>query len=101
MITTVASPRYRTSLPAAPLITYARRLARNQGYDIDDPRRDTHPLDNDVRTARVLGVSTRQVMRWKQPGVGIRIHQADRICIQVLGIHPAEIWGDDYWSLNG
>lgn len=46
--------------------------------------------------ATVAQVSVGTVCNWKKHG--IPEPQADRVAIR-LGLHPASIWGDDWWSL--
>lgn len=50
---------------------------------------------SDRRWARALGVSNRQVYRWRH-GAVLRWSTADRVAC-ALGLHPAEIWGDAWW----
>jgi hypothetical protein len=50
---------------------------------------------NAAALAQLLGVSPRQVFRWRAEGVSLNV--ADRICATV-GRHPAEVW--DIWSLD-
>lgn len=45
--------------------------------------------DRPKQMARLFGVDTRQVYRWRHDG--ITIPQADRLC-HLIERHPAEIW---------
>jgi lambda repressor-like predicted transcriptional regulator len=47
--------------------------------------------------AELAGTSTRQLERWKAAG-RIRAVMADRVAV-AIGMHPAEIWGDQWWAL--
>jgi hypothetical protein len=45
--------------------------------------------------AQALGVSDRTIQRWR--ATGIDPYLADQIAIKHLGMHPWEIWGDEWW----
>ena len=45
--------------------------------------------------ARRTGEHPRQVQRWKHRG--IPLERADSMAI-ALGLHPAEVWGDEWWE---
>lgn len=49
----------------------------------------------DRAIANVLGVTRRQVQRYRHEGVSER--QADRIAAR-LGMHPGDVWGWDEWD---
>jgi hypothetical protein len=45
-----------------------------------------------------LGVSALTVCRWRNGRVcGMRVDVADRVARE-LGLHPSNVWGDDWWS---
>ena len=46
--------------------------------------------------ARRVGIDRAQLLRWRREG-GITLDGADRIA-DALGLHPTELWGDDYWN---
>ncbi len=96
----------------APLEQYAERFVRLRGLNIssaytnhvdvdqDDPRwqagqgsdRHTQAL------ADVLGVEHREhIYNWRWRGA-IELTRADRMC-EALGVHPNEIWGEEYEAL--
>ena len=70
-------------LPLAPLAAHVR------AQDLPDYRRGLAEL------ARQTGVHVRQVQRWKHSG--IPLERADSMAI-ALGLHPAEVWGDEWWE---
>lgn len=41
-----------------------------------------------------VGVESRTVFRWKRAGV-VPLYSADKVAT-FLGLHPLEIWGDEY-----
>lgn len=43
-----------------------------------------------------LGVSTETFEKLKQPNATIEVGAADRIAVNAFGMHPMEIWGDEY-----
>ena len=45
--------------------------------------------------ARRLGINNKQVYRWDRGGMPPV--SADRVAIG-LGLHPFELWGDDWWT---
>lgn len=45
--------------------------------------------------ADILGVERQTLRRWKETGVPLL--KADRLACK-LGMHPAEIWGEDWWT---
>lgn len=47
--------------------------------------------------ARRVGVSRRAVARWKRSGMIAR-YVAEQVC-DSLGVHPVEVWGDDYFRI--
>lgn len=49
--------------------------------------------------AETAGVSRRTVERWKA-GAGIRIAAVEQCCDR-LGMHPAEVYGLDYYRATG
>lgn len=51
---------------------------------------------SDSWVAERCGVSTRTVQRWRR-GALLQVATADRVACE-LGMHPAEIWGDDWWQ---
>lgn len=48
-------------------------------------------------TARTLGVDLRQIYRWRRQGVTWAL--ADELAVRV-GLHPAVVWGRDWWDLD-
>lgn len=80
-----------TSLPFAPLIPHARAAA------VELPSmQDRGRLDGGTRCALAVGTSHQQWRRWLTTG-RIQRAVADRAACR-LGMHPAEIWGDDWWT---
>lgn len=49
-----------------------------------------------------IGVSRRTVWRWRQGVTLVYPATADRVAVR-LGLHPANVWGDDWWTqpVNG
>ncbi len=74
-INPVGDPR----LPWEPL---ARRLDLNAGYKLTT-----------LEQAEALDIDAAQIHRWRKIDVGF--HKADELATH-LGLHPAEIWPDDY-----
>ena len=50
---------------------------------------------NMTAIAEHLDVNSRSLWRWTVED--IPFHKADEIAVS-LGVHPVEIWGDDYWE---
>lgn len=46
-----------------------------------------------TKHAEYIGHDEAQVYRWRQ--TGLRLHDADRLATR-LGVHPVELWGDEY-----
>ena len=70
---------------------------------VKQPRLPFEPLEkmfnNEITIedlAKIAHVDSSTVWNWKKDGVPEP--QADRVAIR-LGLHPASIWGDDWWSL--
>lgn len=47
--------------------------------------------------ARAAGVPRETIQRWKREGV--TVNGADLVA-DALGLHPAEIWGDDFYQVG-
>lgn len=54
----------------------------------------------DHAVAVVLGVDRERVHMWRHGRHWMQTNLAER-CAQALGLHPSELWGDDYWALAG
>lgn len=83
-----------TSLPLAPLLSYAQRAAAPEG--------GTAAPISDKEFARMIGVSSRTVARWRADAdcpdvVGYVPWPSCDDCATALGSHPALIWGE-LWS---
>lgn len=50
-----------------------------------------------VVLAERVGVTRRQVDRWRHEGFGI--DAADRVATAV-GLHPSMVWGSDWWAVT-
>lgn len=70
------------------------RSHRSAGFDPRYEGTESTNLSAEV-IAGLLNVSRRQVDRWKVEGLTVR--SAERAC-ESLGIHPVELWGDDYYA---
>lgn len=46
--------------------------------------------------AEACGTTRNAVRRWHENGVHPVV--ADRVCAR-LGLHPADVWGDDWWRI--
>ena len=44
-------------------------------------------------------VQERTIQRWRVKGV-LRISSADAVCCEVLGVHPANIYGNDWYAFD-
>lgn len=51
-----------------------------------------------VALARALDVCPAMLYRWQRHG-GVSIDLADRIAVEVLGRHPVDVWGSDWWAV--
>lgn len=51
----------------------------------------------DDRLAVLLGANRQSVTRWRA-GERIALDTADRCAVR-LGLHPSEVWGNDWWNL--
>ena len=49
--------------------------------------------------AAMLGVNTGTLQKWRNGEIqqGLHYARADKIACQQLGVHPASIWGKDWW----
>lgn len=56
-----------------------------------------HPGGVHPRIAELAGVSRRTVVRWRH--IGIPLELADRAAC-ALGLHPANVWGDQWWRVS-
>ncbi len=70
--------------PVAPLEAIARTKA-----DLSDD------AWNSEEFAEMVGVSSRAIARWRTAGNRLDWKVADR-CAVALGLHPLNIWGDDW-----
>lgn len=57
-------------------------------------RYHTTPTRGDY--ARALGVEISTIDAWKR--LGIPWHKADRIAVEVVGVHPGSIW-PEWWTV--
>jgi len=73
--------------PAPLLLVVARRL------------REAGSAVNDVQMARLLGVHTAQVLRWRHGTHRIRVDVADRCAVR-CGLHPGEVWPEWFGPAN-
>ncbi len=48
---------------------------------------------------RALGPAARRRMHRYQH-TGLSVDQADRAAVSLLGLHPASVWGQAWWSLD-
>lgn len=71
---TQGSNKYGRKLPAEPLLTYVKTLQRKLN----------NAQERVIERAKVTGVVT--------------IYSADRFAIKALGVHPACIWGDEWFD---
>lgn len=74
------------TLDAQPLVTYLFANTRKQ-------------RDHDASVSAVAeewGIDRYQLTRWRN-GQRIKTTTADRICVKLLGCHPAFVFGDDWW----
>lgn len=62
------------------------------------PLFDALTKDNDVQLAKRLGVSRETIGRWRNGKALVKLQTADQIAIR-LRLHPANIWGDEYFAL--
>jgi hypothetical protein len=46
--------------------------------------------------AEACGTTRNAMRRWPENGINPVV--ADRICAR-LGLHPADVWGDDWWRI--
>lgn len=46
--------------------------------------------------AEACGTTRSSVRRWQETGLNPIV--ADRVCAR-LGLHPADVWGDDWWRI--
>lgn len=75
---------------------YRVALARVTGTDSPfAPEGGARP--SDVAIARELGISYRTWLRWKKAGK-VPAHSADQVAVRGLGMHPAVIWGHDFYA---
>jgi hypothetical protein len=51
--------------------------------------------------AAMLGINAGTLQKWRngQIETGLHYAQADRIAIRKLGVHPATVWGSDWWRV--
>lgn len=76
-------------LPVAPLLAYCRFHLRT----VYDWAEDETPTATDM--AAVFGVRADRIQRWRSEGQ-LPFWQADNAACS-LNVHPAFIWGEDYW----
>lgn len=72
------------------------------------PRVDAAPLvrmlvERDITlwpaaTRALVGISGSVVSQIHR-GEPVTVNVADRVACKVLGVHPCEVWGDDWWEL--
>lgn len=46
--------------------------------------------------AEACGTTRSSIRRWQETGLNPIV--ADRVCAR-LGLHPADVWGDDWWRI--
>ena len=94
----MSGDRYHRFLDAGPLVDLIDRLiAEHDNLAVDARvRGDNLPSLNEYLNRR-LGVNRRQVYRWRTAG-RIGVVTADRVACR-LGLHPCEVWGNDWWSI--
>jgi hypothetical protein len=51
-----------------------------------------------MHLARLLDIGPGNLHRWKRDG--FTLAAAER-CARAFGVHPGEVWGNDYWRLTG
>lgn len=68
--------------------------------EADDMRAAVLTGFNSTIFADMIGVSTRNVSRWRKDEAGIPWPSADVAAIK-LGLHPALVWGDEWWNVKG
>jgi hypothetical protein len=51
--------------------------------------------------AAMLGLNAGTLQKWRNGDIETGLHyaQADRIAIRNLGVHPATVWGSDWWRV--
>jgi hypothetical protein len=57
------------------------------------------PTLNNFAIAKRLNVHAGTVTAWRK-GQRLKYLKADRIAVD-LGLHPYEIWGDEWWKVEG
>ena len=50
--------------------------------------------DNVCHMARILGIGTESIYRWRKNGISP--YRADTIAVKTLGVHPAYIWRKEW-----
>lgn len=94
--------RGERALPAAALLPHLKRAQQRRewvGHN-DIAYSGSRSLAEDL--ADRLGVTVpavlRQLVRMRRPGATVSLDTADRWSI-ALGLHPALVWGEAWWSL--
>lgn len=52
---------------------------------------------SDHRAEQLTGHYHGMIHRWRH--IGVELHTADQIAA-TLGHHPADLWGDEYWTIG-
>lgn len=78
-------------LPLAPLHSMAKRKSDVLGEGIS--------YFSDKEFARMIGVSSRTVVRWRKANDQLSWQAADEAAT-ALGTHPSYIWGDKWYALD-
>ena len=89
------------TLPLEPL--WRAALAQSDlpdAREADDMRAAVLTGFNTTIFADMIGVSARNVSRWRKDNKGIPWPSADEAAIR-LGLHPSLVWGEDWWNVKG
>jgi len=89
------------TLPLEPLWQVAlSQTGLADAREADDMRAAVLTGFNTTMFADMIGVSARNVSRWRKGDKGIPWPSADEAAIK-LGLHPSLVWGEDWWNVKG
>ena len=60
------------------------------------PVLELYPNQSFRGLADIFGVTWTAIRAWTERGVPF--HRADEIAVRRMGVHPASVWGDDWWD---
>jgi hypothetical protein len=85
-------------LDAQPLLDWFKYGGSTRGTAVVSD--DATGYTTDMEIAEILGVSRQRVSQWRN-GDRIGVFKADEYAVKVLGVHPCEVWGEEWWTANG